>query len=503
MDYAKRAIRGSATIFMLSVVSIFLGFMLRAFLARSLSVVEFGLLYSVLAFIGLFSLFRDIGLNPALVKHIPEFIVKKDKKRIKSSFIFVFLLQFFVSLMVMLPVLLFSDLLAQNFFRTQLAVNVVHFLALTFIASVLFHLMQAFFQGFQNMRFYAILEPLRLASVLGLSVVFIALGFGVVGVSAGYFLGILIAGFIGLFLSLRIFPLISTKTKIEKGLVKQLFAFAFPVILAGIVSISTGYSDTLLLTFFKGLEDVGYYQVASPISEAAGIVVGAMSIVAFPMISELWIRREKNTVSDGVYLMIKGALLVLIPTAAVIISSPELIISILFTDKYLPAATALQILTISVVFQSLTIILFSILKGIGKPMSATKAVVILSVTDLAANLLLIPPFGIIGAALATTIAFMVTFFAAVAMVKSHIRIKFPYTPAAKAIFSGIVMIFFIASIKPFMPDNNLLKFIAASSVGLIIYLFLVSIFCAVRKKDMKVLEKIIYMPKWVYKFLRD
>ena len=78
MSYAKRAAKGGVSIFTFSIVGLLLGFILRTFLARNLSVTEFGLLYSVLAFMGLFSLFRDMGLNPALIKYIPEYIVKKD-----------------------------------------------------------------------------------------------------------------------------------------------------------------------------------------------------------------------------------------------------------------------------------------------------------------------------------------------------------------------------------------------------------------------------------------
>ncbi len=503
MSYTKRAVKGSAVIFTISLVSIALGFFLRTFLARNLSVAEFGLIYSVLAFMGIFSLFRDMGLNQALIKYIPEFVVKNDMQSIKSSVVFVFLVQFCAAVLAMVPVFVFSEFLAQNFFKTQLSIPVLQFLALTFIASVLFHLMQAFFQGSQNMKFYAVLEPARMAFVLATSVIFISLGMGVYGASIGYFIGIVLASFIGGFLALRTFPFFSTKTRIDTKIAKHLFGFAFPVILAGVVSISTGYADTLLLTLFRTLEEVGYYQVAAPIADAAGLFVGAMSIVAFPMVSELWARKEKDAISGGVHIMMKAAILILAPVAAIIISSPDLIISILFTDKYLAGAAALQVLTLGVVFQSLTIILFSLLKGIGMPMLATKSVAVLAVTDFVANLILIPPFGIMGAAFATAAAFTITFFVTLVMARRHIRITFPYIPAAKAIFSGFLIALFITGIRPFAPDDNLLKLIITSSMGLVLYTFLISVLGAVKRNDIRVLSKIIYMPKWVYKFFRD
>ena len=487
MNYTKRVVKGTTIVFVMSIISAVLGFFLRAFLARNLSVAEFGLLYSVLAFIGLFSLFRDIGLNPALIKYIPEYVLKKDKKAIKSAFVFVFLVQISISTLAMVPVFVFSDFFAKEFFKTPLSIPVLHFFALTFIASVLFHLLQAFFQGFQKMGFYSILEPMRLIFVFGTSIVLISFGLGVKGVSIGYFLGIILAILIGSLILLKTFPLFSIKGKIDGGLINHLFKFAFPVILAGVASASVGYADTILLTYFKNLEEVGYYQVAIPISDAAGLFVGAMSIVLFPMVSELWALKKKRTVTNGIHLTIKISLLVLIPVTAIVISSPEIIISILFTDKYLPAAAPLQILTVGIVFQSLTIILFFLLKGIGRPMVATKAVVIMAIMNLVTNVLLIPPFGILGAAIATAITSIVTFLITVTMTSRYIHLKLSYMPVVKIVFSGIIMALVIIGIKPLMPDNNIVKFSITSLMGIVLYISLVFVLGAIKKREIKIL----------------
>lgn len=494
MDYAQRAVRGSFAISVLAIVSVALGFFLRTFLARNLSVEDFGLLYAVLAFIGLFSLFRDVGLNPALIKYIPEFMVKKDLTSIKSSVVFTFCLQFCVALLAMAPVFAFSSILSQHFFKTALSIPVTHFLALTFVASVLFHLMQSFFQGMQRMKLYAILEPLRLAIVLGVCVVAVVLGFGVAGASAAYFAGIVVSGAVGLLLALNMFPFFSVRMRVSRKLARTLFAFAFPVILAGAVSVLTGYTDTLLLTLFKTLADVGYYQAAVPISEAANLFVVAMSIVAFPMISELWARGKKDMITDGMYLLMKASALVLIPAAVVILVSADLIVPILFTDKYMAAVPALRILAFAVVFQSLSILLFSLLKGIGKPMAVTKIVALLAVTDFAANLLLIPPFGITGAAFATVLAFAVAFLASVASIRRQIRVRLPYRPAFKAALSGTVMAVFIISIRPLVPADNLTNFAVTTSLGLLVYAFSVVLLGAVKRKDIRILGKIIPLP---------
>ena len=152
-DYTKTAIQGATIILTFSVVSIIIGFILRVLLARTLPTeADLGLLYAVLAFFGLFAIFRDMGLNPALVKYIPEIIVNKDKRRIKEYIILTFVIQISMSALILFFILYFSSILSQSFFKTTASIPVIFFVGLSFVSSVLFHLMQAVLQGFQEMK---------------------------------------------------------------------------------------------------------------------------------------------------------------------------------------------------------------------------------------------------------------------------------------------------------------------------------------------------------------
>ena len=92
-DYTRIAIQGSIVIFIFSIISMVIGFLLRILVARSFTEAEYGLLYAVLALFAIFAIFRDLGLNPALVKYIPEFLAKKNNIKIKSSIKFAFIIQ--------------------------------------------------------------------------------------------------------------------------------------------------------------------------------------------------------------------------------------------------------------------------------------------------------------------------------------------------------------------------------------------------------------------------
>ena len=85
MSYTKLAVKGAATVFIISILAAFLGYVARFILARNLAVEDFGLFYSVFAFLGMFGVFKSLGFDRALAKFIPEFMHNKNYNQIKDT----------------------------------------------------------------------------------------------------------------------------------------------------------------------------------------------------------------------------------------------------------------------------------------------------------------------------------------------------------------------------------------------------------------------------------
>ena len=71
-SYAKFALRSSLAVFIGFVFSGLFAYVVRATLARVLSVTEYGLFYAVFSFVSFFLLFRDLGLGVALIKYVAD-----------------------------------------------------------------------------------------------------------------------------------------------------------------------------------------------------------------------------------------------------------------------------------------------------------------------------------------------------------------------------------------------------------------------------------------------
>jgi O-antigen/teichoic acid export membrane protein len=84
----------------------------------------------------------------------------------------------------------------------------------------------------------------------------------------------------------------------------------------------------------------------------------------------------------------------------------RLVITVFYTEEYLPSLYPLWILLPGVISISYSQILFNDLGGRGKPYFGTIASLISAFVTLGADVLLIPRFGIIGAATASSLAYI-------------------------------------------------------------------------------------------------
>ena len=119
--YTKFAVKGVITILIISILAAFLCYLVRVILAKNLSLEEFGLFYAIFAFLGMFGIFKSFGFDKALVKFIPEFMHKKEDNFIKSSIIYVALIQIITNSIIILVVYLLSDFLASYYFKNSQA----------------------------------------------------------------------------------------------------------------------------------------------------------------------------------------------------------------------------------------------------------------------------------------------------------------------------------------------------------------------------------------------
>ncbi len=473
-NYFKRGVKGSIIILVATILASFFGYLVRIFLAKTIPLEQFGLFYSVFTFFMFLSVFTRLGYSGALVRFVPYFITKKKKELARSSFFHVFIIEFFLSLIFAFLLFVFADFLALSYFKNPLAKDIIYIFCVLLVLKGINGFISASFRSLQDMKKHGLLRFINKFLFFALILILFYFGFpkNVSLPSYAYLITTLI-GIIGFGYSLckKIKPKIY---KFNKKLFFKLSSFALPTTLTSISGFVIGYIDVLILTYFLTLDKVGIYNSVLPTVLIVGHFSGAMITVLFPMVSEIYAKKEFYRLKEAINIIYKYSLVVSLPFALIMLVYPNIILRILFGSSYVPGFFAMQLLALGVIFVSLARINFSILKGIGKPKEVTKIVFLAAIFNTFLNFLLIPIFGIEGAALTTTLSYLIMLTYSYTKTKKVIKFKIPYKTFFKLFVLSIIFISSLTFFKYILKFGNIyIDAFLGFSISLLIYCFLV------------------------------
>ena len=483
-NYATRTVRNMAVVILFNVLAGLLGYLVRLLFARNLTPSDFGLFYAAYAFIGLFSLFRTLGLNDALVKYIADFEVRKQYIMIVLVIRKVLKYQILSSLVLALLFWFSAGALADHYFHSPQAVLVLRLLLISFVLMVFGDTAKFIFQGLQRMVLSTSVNPLKMLLVLIAGWILLGRGMGVSGAAWAYVVAYLILPLVYLIPLLRQLPWRSRLPSFSPKLRNALMRFGIPVMLSSAGYMIIEYTDILTLTYFRDLKEVGLYNVALPTSKLLFYFSGALGVVVFPMVAELWARGMRDRLISGMEKIYTYAIALIVPMALVVLAFPTLIIQMLFGAQYLGAAVALQVLIVG----SLGFCMFSLYEnkneleiayvfaGLGKPDITSKVLLIGALYNFIACLVLIPRFGMPGAAYATGSAYMVLMFLSARHTWRIAGIRFPWGKLLQILIAGAAFLLTIVLLKPMLHMSALVAAVICVAAAAIVYVLLLSLF---------------------------
>jgi len=498
-NYAEQLAKSSLIASTLLMAGMIIGYGLRIYLSRNLSPSDYGLFYAVLAFVGFFSVFRELGLNSTIAIFIPKFLHKKEFWRIKSSVYFVIFIQTIVSIFVIVPIILFSDEIALAFFKTPLASLPLKLICISFLAGITFDALRSAYQGLQDIKVFSVIEPFRLSIIFIISVLLIALG--VVGVAYGYAISAIICSIVFFIIfAKRYSNFFNEKLNFSKS--REILKFGSILLSGSVFGTVLSYLDTVLLAFFHTSADVGFYQVAMPTAQLIAFIVTPISVVLLPALSELWVKKDKILFSKIMSFVSKFLFIILIPEIIIVISFPDIIIRMIFGEAFLPAIEALQILSIGMIFFSFLSIMFVVFLGIEKPKLNVTIISLLGLFNLLLNAVLIPLFSIKGAAIAFLLTYVIGLVLSNIFVRKHIQWPLQIKNLGKTLIGSIITFLIIDYTKLLLFADPWIELIISLVLGLAFYLVFIFKAGIITRQDLKVLEETkIHIPKKFTNFI--
>src|SRR3989338_10278453 len=443
-NYTKKALKNAVIVFVISIVAAFIGYFVRIFFARNLTVEEFGLFYATIAFLGFFSFFKGLGLDTALTFFIPKFTAKSEFQNIKNSIIYASIVLLVNNIIFLIIILIFAKYLGVNFLKHDFGPIVLILMAISLFVDSFVFLIKSSFQGFQKMGLFSSVDIIRMILILAISLIFFKMDYGILSPVIAYIITSLILLFVYFPFLYKNFDAF-TKNKFfwDKPLFKRLRKYGIQVILISSVGIVIGYSDQLMITYFRGLEEVGIYSAVLPTAMLTWYITSAIGYVLLPITSELWNKGMKKELRKGIELIYRFSLILMLPASLLIITFSDIILESFYGSNYVVGSTALKILAVGIMLHSFHGINGGIFSGIGKPDIITKIAGTGAILNILLNFALIPEFGFLGAAIATLVTYISMMLFGLSILKKINLIKIPYLRWIKTLFVSIAFLLIV------------------------------------------------------------
>ncbi len=407
----KLLVRSSVIVFVALILSKIFTYLYRIIIARYLGAEIYGLLTLAMMMLSWFAVFSSLGLNQGILRFISLYRGKKEEKKIK--YIFNLSLIFLLVSSLISSVLLFSlsEFISLKIFHTQ---DLIIFLKIFSIGVPFFTLSKVLLsaiKAYEKIAWYSfIVNILENISKLGMLLFLIFLGFKTHAVVFSYVSGILIV-FVVSYLVCKykisgVFGKQNLNKDIKKKIAKDLFTYSWPLLFFLVINRIFYWIDFFILGYFKDAVQVGIYNVAVPIALLLRFAPDLFLQLFFPLTTKEYSRKNLNLVKEISKQLGKWIFILNIPVLFIMFLFPGAIIKLLFGSEYFAASTALRILSVGTFVAAIFKISDNLISMIGKSKLLLTNLIITIIFNIVLDIILIPKYGINGAAIATASSFI-------------------------------------------------------------------------------------------------
>ncbi len=177
--------------------------------------------------------------------------------------------------------------------------------------------------------------------------------------------------------------------------------YSFKNYIANLSSFLIYRSDYFIISLFLPPKFLGFYSVATVVSEKLWLIPSSIGTVLYPKVSN---QKEYNKDTTLFSLKINFLLMIILGLLLGAISNP--LIKFLYGKAFLPTSKIILFLLPGIVFLAIPKLLTADLNGQGHPEFSAIYSFIGFIINLVLNIILIPKYGILGAAISTSISYI-------------------------------------------------------------------------------------------------
>ena len=427
-------------------------------LTKSLAIADYGAFALILATLGVLPPLVTLGLHHSLIRFGAA---AKDKREIRELFYSMALIVLVASLAVSGLFLLFVPQIAASIFQNNLAIAQL-LIPNTLLACLIFFLW-FYFTTFQQIKRYTYLNLLNAYLNTALVAYFVLSGYGL----EGAVIALLIQ-------QLVVFSIIVYIIVAEIGFaipklthIRQYLNYGLPLVPGSLSTWIVNSSDRYLIALFLGTAAVGYYSPAYTAGTTLAMISAPLTTLLPAVLSKHY---DENNIADvrtimtyslkyyiGIALPCVFALSVLSKPLLLLLTTEQIAINGYLVTPFVAAGTALigvyGILVTIIALKKKTAIIGTIW-------------MVSAALNFGLNVVLIPYLGLIGAALATFLAFLLAFALTTVYSFRYFKFDVNYGFIMKSVCGSSVVALFLLLWTP----SGLLSIVLSIALAATIYL---------------------------------
>ena len=407
-----RQIRGSSMLTGGRGISLLINFAVQVLIVRYLSQEGYGAFAYALALVTVGESIVGLGLDRAVTRFVPIFEERQQYDRVFGTLVLAGGTVVGLGLAFMLLLVGLQGWLAGSIIGDPQLVTVLVILAVLAPIQAYDGVIIGMFAVFGNawaifVRKHVLGPMLKLAAV-GLLIV---VGSGVQFLAAGY----VAAGFIGIVLyTFMLWRLLSQRGYLARlrsaGIsipAREIFGFALPLLSLDLVHIVLTSSDVILLEHFHDTAEVAAFRVVHSAAMLNQVILHSFALLFTPLAARFFARGDTDGINQLYWRTAAWMAVFSFPIFAVTFSLAGPVTVTLYGEAYRESATYLALLSLGYYFNVALGFNGLTLTVVGRLRYIVTLSALAAVTNVALNLILIPRYGALGAAIGTTITLIV------------------------------------------------------------------------------------------------
>ena len=401
----QKIAKGTGIIFIGSLLGLFLAFISRLIIARYWTESDYGVFSLALVMLNICVIISTLGLQNGVSRSIAYARGKNEREKIQGLISSSLCLALAGSLILCLILFFTSEAIAIKIFHEPALTVPLKIFAIAIPFFTIINVLVSIFLGFGRVQakvyFQDILRNV-LFLILLLAVILFNLSF--IEVFYAYMISLAILCLILVIYAIKHLhsPIRITFKPPANPVAKELLFFSFPLLGVAMLQMIITWTDTLMLGSFKSSAEVGMYNVALPLAQLIGIPMAALLPIYGPITAGLYAQNSVPELRRNYTILTKWIFSATLPLFLLLFLFPEIVLDFLFGANYMLASQALRILSLGFIIVNLLGPNGTTLMAVGETKFLMWAIVVAACMNIALNTILIPQWGIIGAATATT-----------------------------------------------------------------------------------------------------